>query len=79
MPSPAQKRRLNPYLSVPFVSCLLLTLYVLSVGPAAALSSHWQEPEPLRRSVVAFYSPLRWLRDHTPLGEPLDWYRDLWR
>lgn len=50
-------------------------LYVLSVGPVAAIWIKYQLPVP---PLEAFYAPLIWLHDHTPLKDPLDWYVKLW-
>ena len=56
---------------------LLLVLYVLSIGPVVGIMSRtgWG----YRTEPPAFYLPLAWLHANTPLGDPLDWYIDLWR
>lgn len=55
-------------------------LYVLSIGPALYFGAH--EP-PLVPDVAAtwmmdFYTPVLWLRDHTPHDRPLDTYVNRW-
>jgi hypothetical protein len=50
--------------------------YVLSIGPVAALlkDANWSTIE----IALAFYAPVIWLYDHTPLKGPLDAYVGLW-
>ena len=58
-----------------FLLVALPVLYVLSVGPVALFAKRLDlSPRPFR----AFYTPLVWLHDHTPLEKPLDWYVKLW-
>jgi hypothetical protein len=54
-------------------------LYVLSIGPVyyAATKLKWTD-ERAFTALDAFYLPLFWLHDHTPLERPLEWYTDLW-
>ena len=51
-------------------------LYVLSVGPAIAISEIFPKSEPAFR---AFYIPVIWLHDHTVLRGPLESYARLWQ
>jgi hypothetical protein len=50
-------------------------LYILSVGPVAAIWIKFKLPE---APLETFYAPLIWLHGHTPLKEPLEWYVELW-
>ncbi len=53
---------------------LLPLLYTLSIGPVAFVCEKLGVPkEPMR----AFYRPVVWLHDHTPLKRPLEWYLSL--
>ncbi len=47
-----------------------LVLYVLSIGPAAALVSNRAALTILPK----VYAPVIWLHDHTFLEKPLEWY-----
>jgi len=50
---------------------VLFVVYVLSIGPAAAMCEHYDwDPAPLQ----TFYYPVIWLHEHTILREPLEWY-----
>ena len=51
-------------------------LYVLSIGPAAALSRH--SSGFVINQVKTVYQPLIWLHDHTPVGGVLESYVALW-
>lgn len=54
---------------------LLPVLYVLSIGPVAALSTRTGlNPDSLRN----FYGPVIWLHDNTPLKVPLEKWVELW-
>lgn len=50
-------------------------LYVLSVGPAVAISNKCPKCGVVFQE---FYFPLVWLDDHTVFREPLDAYIELW-
>lgn len=56
---------------------LAFVLYVLSIGPVAALTAkyngyvYWD-------AIEFFYMPVTWLHNYTPLEEPLEWYVALW-
>ncbi|MHC4565142.1 MAG: hypothetical protein ACYTE3_05215 [Planctomycetota bacterium] len=50
--------------------------YVLSLGPAVRW--HPACPSSMQKVIEAAYAPLVWLRDNTPLREPLDRYVDMW-
>ncbi len=51
-------------------------LYVLSIGPTAALvkNAGW----PTIEVALSVYAPVIWLYEHTPLKGPLDAYVRLW-
>ena len=49
-------------------------LYILSIGPVGALTKNSSAYSAVRR----FYSPVRWLHDHTLLKRPLEAYVNLW-
>ena len=52
-------------------------LYILSVGPVAAMSIKF--PGLARSSAIGeFYYPVIWLHDKTPMRRPLEMYLDLW-
>ena len=51
-------------------------LYVLSIGPVFKFGG---KPPLSLEFVEAFYAPVIWLHDHTPLKKPLEWYVDWWR
>jgi hypothetical protein len=54
---------------------LLPVLYTLSVGPTAYI----QRRTGARGDAVrAFYAPLIWLHDNTPMEKPLEWYTGQW-
>jgi hypothetical protein len=53
---------------------LLPVLYVLSMGPVARFAT----TPGSRHAAQAFYAPLVWLHDSTPLKGPLEWYVELW-
>ena len=75
-PKVRTKRRL---LVLGILSPLLLSaLYVLSLGPAVLL--HPRSPQPVRMAIEFIYYPLEKLhRDGYRVGEPIDWYVELWR
>jgi hypothetical protein len=54
---------------------LVLSVYVLSVGPAGAVVKKKPQFAPIAR---AFYMPSVWLHERTPLRSPLDAYARLW-
>ena len=58
-----------------WVIVLAPVLYVLSIGPAAAVVSRTGTGHD---AVSVVYYPLGWLHDNTPLRDPLDWYLELW-
>ena len=51
-------------------------LYVGSMGPVAALTRIDKLPD--SPWLHAFYFPVEWLYDHTPMSEPMDLYLDWW-
>ena len=52
-------------------------LYVLGIGPAAALGSRTNNGR--GAAVLAkVYAPVNWLHDHTLWKEPLEAYVELW-
>ena len=52
-------------------------LYVLSIGPVAAVASRKQNSQSLDL-LRKVYAPVIWLHDHTILKEPLEAYVELW-
>lgn len=50
-------------------------VYVLSIGPVAAIAERSGGPPSGVRQV---YAPLKWLYDHTFLRKPLEAYLKLW-
>lgn len=63
-----------------FVPILMLVLlYTLSHGPAQALYSSGRMEGPFPGGLTAFYQPVSWLRDHTPLGSPMRSYTTWWQ
>jgi hypothetical protein len=52
-------------------------LYVLSIGPAAALVSRANNGRNAA-SLRKIYAPVIWLHDHTVLKKPLEAYVELW-
>ena len=58
-----------------FVILLLPCLYGFSIGPAALLVSN--EVIDNKRA-EAFYFPIVWLHDNTPLAPVIEWYIMLW-
>ena len=59
---------------------LLVSLYVLSVGPVEWLDEHCHIPNPLKDALIMFYSPVRLLRNHSrTCRQAVDWYVALWR
>jgi len=57
---------------------LLALLYTVSHGPAQALYSSGRMEGPFPAGLAAFYQPVSWLRDQTPLGSPLRAYAGWW-
>jgi hypothetical protein len=55
-------------------------LYVLSVGPAAYMTTHGLASPELSQALTTFYSPLDWIMDHGPgpVSEALLWYASKW-
>jgi len=54
----------------------LFAMYALSIGPVVRITI--RRGDTMSATVLSFYSPLRWLCNHTPLGSPMSWYVDLW-
>ena len=55
----------------------LTVLYVLSIGPAIALTRGGNsviQQDDLR----TFYQPVIWMHDNTILEQPLEWYVEMW-
>lgn len=60
---------------VALVMALVPLCYVLSLGPVAkAIDLLGVSREPAK----AFYAPVIWLHDHTPLRRPLELYLSAW-
>jgi hypothetical protein len=58
------------------LAAFLPVLYILSFGPMVRMAP------PTRtawRSLKAFYYPVFWAHDNTPLSGPLEWYTGLWQ
>lgn len=71
--TPSRTSGITSALAATFAVLVALPLlYVLSVGPVAMCVERFAPN--MRRPVQAFYLPLRWLHDATPLREPLNWY-----
>jgi hypothetical protein len=60
------------------ILAMLPVLYLLSIGPFVYLDEKHALPAPAQHWMIAFYVPLGWLYDHTPLKEPLDLYVEWW-
>lgn len=52
-------------------------LYVLSIGPVAAVVSRTQNTQAMN-VLEKVYAPVIWLHGHTILKEPLEAYVELW-
>lgn len=52
-------------------------LYVLSIGPVAAVVSRSQNTQSMNL-FGKVYAPVIWLHEHTILKEPLEAYVELW-
>ncbi|MFW6287059.1 MAG: hypothetical protein ACOC29_03870 [Candidatus Sumerlaeota bacterium] len=57
---------------------LIPVLYVLSIGPVAALYELTQPSFMPQAALEAFYFPVLWLHENTPLAEPLEKYVEMW-
>jgi hypothetical protein len=57
----------------------VLAFYLFSHGPVLALYSSERLQGPVPNAVTAFYQPLRWLYDHSPLGVPMTAYDEWWK
>ena len=57
------------------VVAALPLLYLLSIGPAAAVARAYPQTE---ETLTKIYFPIILLHRHTPLREPLDWWMELW-
>ena len=53
---------------------VILSFYILSIGPAVAFLGETR----FVYFLAEFYSPVTWLREHTFLRAPLDWYIKIW-
>ena len=60
------------------LSVLGLVLYVLSIGPVVAFLDRSRPSPAIDQYFEAFYVPVVWLHDHTPLEKPLEKYLDWW-
>ncbi|HXU77394.1 MAG TPA: hypothetical protein VN794_12550 [Methylomirabilota bacterium] len=58
------------------IAASLPLLYLLSIGPVAALAKH--KPTSTHNMIQIVYFPVIWLHDHTPLKKPLEAYVELW-
>lgn len=70
------KRSWNLVFAVTAIFVLIISpiLYVLSIGPALWMQSNGMIFEELGQLLFPFYFPVRFLHQHTPLQEPLEWY-----
>ncbi|OYW77769.1 MAG: hypothetical protein B7Z37_02460 [Verrucomicrobia bacterium 12-59-8] len=57
----------------------LLAVYLLSHGPVMALYSSQRIHGSVPNAVTAFYQPLHWLYEQTPLGRPMTAYDAWWK
>jgi hypothetical protein len=58
-----------------WIALAVLLIYVLSIGPVAAIA---QRSGSGRTAVRHFYAPIIWLHNNTPLQKPLEAYLGLW-
>ena len=56
------------------LSCSYFMLYLLSIGPYLLVFGPFGGPSEFK----AFYNPLQWLANNTPLHGPLVWWAELW-
>jgi len=57
-------------------TAVLPLLYILSIGPAAAIANHYHLHS---EGLQTVYFPLMWLCDHVPtVDRALEWYTRLW-
>lgn len=64
--------------SVLLWGAVLVVVYVLSIGPVAAMDCGGLLPLGAREVLELVYAPLIWLCDNTPLDGPLEAYVELW-
>ena len=76
MRDPSYRRRHGCLLLLPLK---LLVVYMLSFGPVHALYSSHRLEGSMAGGLAAFYQPLQWLREQTPLGKPMAAYDDWWQ
>lgn len=57
---------------------VLPLVYGLSVGPLGYLLEKFHAPMTWRPYVGAFYHPVIWLHDNTPLKKPIEDYTKWW-
>ena len=57
------------------VVAALPLLYLVSIGPAAAVVRAYPQTE---ETFTKIYFPIILLHKHTPLREPLEWWVELW-
>ncbi|OYW29072.1 MAG: hypothetical protein B7Z47_05205 [Chthoniobacter sp. 12-60-6] len=60
------------------VLLLLPLVYLLSIGPMGFLLEKFHVPMSMRSYVLAFYRPVIWLHNNTPLKQPLEAYARWW-
>ena len=61
---------------ITIVFLILPLLYILSLGPVVYVLQLTNGAG--ADFAEAFYYPVIWLHDNTPLKEPLEWYVDFW-
>ena len=70
-----KKRSLSVVLAASLAAVVLLPCtYTASIGPVVK----WLDRPSLTNAWKAFYAPLEWAHDHTPLKRPLEVYVGLW-
>ncbi len=60
------------------VLLVLPLVYLLSFGPVGFLLEKFHAPMSMRPYVLAFYRPVIWLHDNTPLKQPIEAYARWW-
>jgi hypothetical protein len=60
------------------VLLVLPLVYLLSFGPVGFLLEKFHAPMSMRPYVLAFYGPVIWLHDNTPLKQSIEAYARWW-